>query len=302
MICNNLMHPLVRKRPRRRLSKDSTKSESSSSSLYPFLKGSSTPKNLTGKVALVTGASRGIGAGIALELGARHAAVAVNYVRGKDAAEGIVNQIQECGGQAVAIQADISHVAEITKLFNKTKEHFGKIDIVCSNSGVESFDRMEDITEEHFDKVFGLNFRAQFFVAQHAYQHGEPGGRLILMSSIAAGLISVGDHALYSASKAAVNGVTKSFAKDFGKKGITVNAIAPGGIKSDMFTQVAWRYIPGGTSAWPAEKTEVAMAEMCPLNRCGMPIDVARVVAFLVSEDGGWVNGKPHSNLCHPLY
>lgn len=112
------------------------------------------------------------------------------------------------------------------------------------------------------------------------------------MSSIAAGLIGVGDHALYSGSKSAVNGITKSFAKDFGKKGITVNAIAPGGVKSDMFTQVAWKYIPGATGEWSADKIEGAMASHCPLGRCAVPEDVARVVAFLAGEDGGWVNGE----------
>ena len=250
------------------------------------------PTNLAGKVALVTGASRGIGAGIALELGARKASIIVNYVKGKDGAENIVKQIEDLGSKAVAIQADVSKVPEITRLFEESKAHFGKIDIVCSNSGMESFDKTEDITEERFDLVFGLNLRAQFFVGQHAYKYCEPGGRLILMSSIAAGLIGVGDHALYSGSKSAVNGITKSFAKDFGKKGITVNAIAPGGVKSDMFTQVAWKYIPGATGDWSAEKIESAMASHCPLGRCALPVDVARVVAFLSSEDGGWVNGE----------
>lgn len=250
------------------------------------------PTNLTGKVALVTGASRGIGAGIALELGARGASVVVNYVKGLDGAQSIVSQIEALGSKGVAIQADVSKVPEITRLFEESKAHFGKIDIVCSNSGMESFDKTEDITEERFDLVFGLNLRAQFFVGQHAYKYCEPGGRLILMSSIAAGLISVGDHALYSGSKSAVNGITKSFAKDFGKKGITVNAIAPGGIKSDMFAQVAWKYIPGASGDWPAEKIEAEMANACPLGRCAMPVDVARVVAFLASEDGGWVNGE----------
>ena len=249
-------------------------------------------KDLSGKVALVTGASRGIGAGIAIELGSRGAAVAINYVKGIGPAREIVKQIEDSGSSAIAIQADVSKVSDITRLFKEAKSYFGKIDIVCSNSGMESFDRTEDITEDRFDRVFGLNFRAQFFVAQHAYEHCEEGGRLILMSSIAAGLITVGDHALYSASKAAINGATKSFAKDFGKKRITVNAVAPGGIKSDMFTEVAWRYIPGGTAQWSADKIEHAMADSCPLARCGLPVDIARVVAFLVGEDGGWVNGK----------
>ncbi|KAK4694842.1 hypothetical protein P7C71_g2801, partial [Lecanoromycetidae sp. Uapishka_2] len=249
------------------------------------------PTNLTGKVALVTGASRGIGAGIALELGRRGASVVVNYVKGLDGANAMVQQIEEFGSKALAIQADVSKVPEITRLFEESKAHFGKIDIVCSNSGMESFDATEDITEERFDLVFGLNLRAQFFVGQHAYKYCEPNSRLILMSSIAAGLISVGNHALYSGSKSAVNGITKSFAKDFGKKGMTVNAIAPGGVKSDMFTQVAWKYIPGADGSWPAEKIENMMAHHCPLGRCALPQDVARVVAFLASEDGGWVNG-----------
>lgn len=257
-------------------------------------------RSLAGKVALVTGASRGIGAGIALELGRRGASVVVNYVKGLTGAQAIVSQIESAGSSAHAIQADVSKVPEITRLFEAAKARFGKIDIVCSNSGMESFDRIEDVTEERFDLVFGLNLRAQFFVGQHAYRYCEEGGRLILMSSIAAGLISVGDHALYSGSKSAINGITKSFAKDFGKKGITVNAIAPGGVKSDMFTQVAWKYIPGATGEWSAEKIEGAMASHCPLNRCAVPEDVARVVAFLAGEDGGWVNGESFSLLSLP--
>ena len=266
---------------------------------------SSPPPSLAGKVALVTGASRGIGAGIALELGARHASVVVNYVKGKAGADEIVEKIEKSGGKAVAIQADVSKVPEITKLFEAAKAHFGKINIVCSNSGTESFDKTEDITEEKYDYVFGLNTRAQFFVGQHAYKYCENGGRCILMSSIAAGLLGVADHALYSGSKSAVNGIVKSFATDFGKKGMTCNGIAPGGVKSDMFTQVAWRYIPGADGTWSAEAIENAMASHCPLGRCAVPQDVARVVAFLAGEDGGWVNGTVKALLaltCNPAY
>lgn len=160
-----------------------------------------------------------------------------------------------------------------------------------SNSGTESWDKTEEVSEEKYDHVFNLNARAQFFVGQAAYKYLESNGRLILMSSIAAGLLGVKDHALYNASKMAVIGMIKAFATDFGKKGITVNGVAPGGIKSDMFTQNAWHYIPGGTPEWPAEKIETLMAQHCPLGRCAVPEDVARVVGFLASEDGGWVNG-----------
>ncbi|CAD0038330.1 NAD(P)-binding protein [Aureobasidium pullulans] len=241
--------------------------------------------SLHGKVALITGAGRGIGRGCAIELGRRGASVVVNYQSSKSSADEVVREIEATGSgaKAIAIQADVSKVAEIERLFQETKKHFGKIDIVMSNSGTESWDKTEEITEEKYDHVFNLNARAQFFVGQAAWKHLEDNGRLILMSSIAAGLLGVRDHALYNASKMAVIGMIKAFATDFGKRGITVNGVAPGGIKSDMFTSNAW---------WPAEKIENLMAEHCPLGRCAVPEDVARVVAFLASGDGSWVNGQ----------
>lgn len=250
--------------------------------------------SLHGKVALITGAGRGIGRGCAIELGRRGANVVVNYANSKSSADEVCKLIEETGtgAKAVSIQADVSKPAEIERLFQESKQHFGRIDIVMSNSGTESWDKTEDITEEKYDHVFNLNARAQFFVGQAAWKHLENNGRLILMSSIAAGLLGVKDHALYNASKMAVIGMIKAFATDFGVRGITVNGVAPGGIKSDMFTQNAWHYIPGGTPDIPAATIENMMAEHCPLKRCATPEDVARVVAFLSSEDGGWVNGQ----------
>lgn len=250
--------------------------------------------SLEGKVALITGAGRGIGRGCALELGRRGCSVIVNYVSSAGPAQEVVKEISSngTGAKAVAIQADVSKVSEINRLFEESKKAFGKIDIVMSNSGTESWDKTEEVTEEKYDHVFNLNARAQFFVGQAAFKHLEKNGRLILMSSIAAGLLGVKDHALYNASKMAVIGMIKAFATDFGVKGITVNGVAPGGIKSDMFTQNAWHYIPGGSPDWPADKIEKLMADHCPLGRCAVPDDVARVVAFLASEDGGWVNGE----------
>jgi len=250
--------------------------------------------SLEGKVALITGAGRGIGRGVALELGKRGASVVVNYVSSAGPAQEVVKEIESYnnGARAVAIRADVSKVPEINRLFDEAKRAFGKIDIVMSNSGTESWDKTDEITEEKYDHVFNLNARAQFFVGQAAFKHLERDGRLILMTSIAAGLMGVKDHALYNSSKMAVIGMVKAFATDFGVKGITVNGVAPGGIKSDMFAQNAWHYIPGGTPDWPADKIENLMAEHCPLGRCAVPEDVARVVAFLSSADGGWVNGQ----------
>lgn len=199
--------------------------------------------SLHNKVALVTGASRGIGKGCALELARRGCSIVVNYANTKAGADEVVKEIESMGtgAKAVAIQADVSKVKEIERLFQESKKHFGKINIVMSNSGTESWDKTEDITEEKFDHVFNLNARAQFFVSQAAWKHLENDGRLILMSSIAAGLLGVHDHSLYNASKMAVIGMIKAFATDFGVRGITVNGVAPGGIKSDMFTQNAWQ-------------------------------------------------------------
>jgi len=250
--------------------------------------------SLEGKVALITGAGRGIGRGVALELARRGASVVVNYVSSAGPAQEVVAEITSYnnGARAVAIQADVSKVSEIDRLFAEAKKAFGRLDIVMSNSGTESWDKTEEVTEEKYDHVFNLNARAQFFVGQAAFKNLEQNGRLILMTSIAAGLMGVKNHALYNSSKMAVIGMVKAFATDFGVKGITVNGVAPGGIKSDMFTQNAWHYIPGGTPDIPAAKIEQMMADHCPLGRCAVPEDVARVVAFLASEDGGWVNGE----------
>jgi len=194
-------------------------------------------KTLIDKVALVTGAGRGIGYGIALELGQRGAKVVVNYGSSKEGADNLVKEIEAAGSQAIAIQADISKTPEVKRLFQAAIDHFGRLDIVCSNAGKEVFSPEEEVTEQLYDDVFALNTRAQFFVAQQAYMNLQHGGRIILMSSVAATMSGIPNHALYAGSKAAVEGFTRSFAKDCGHKRITVNAIAPGGVKSDMFQQ-----------------------------------------------------------------
>lgn len=247
---------------------------------------------LDGKVALVTGAGRGLGAGLAIELGQRGASVVVNYSKSQSLAEKVVAEIEAVGSKAVAIQADVSKVPQITKLFEQALAHFGRLDIVVSNSGTEIFCAEEDVTEEEYDRVFALNTRAQFFVAQHAYRHLTRGGRIVLMSSVAATMSGIPNHAIYAGSKAAVEGFTRSFATDCGHKGITVNAIAPGGVKSDMFTENAWHYVPGADPSWSLDSIEQGLANFCPLKRVAVPEDVARVVAFLAGPDSEWINGE----------
>ena len=246
---------------------------------------------LTGKVALVTGSGRGIGKETALELARRGAKVVVNYANSDVAAEDVVKQIKKLGSDAIAVKANVSHVPDIISLFDQIIKHFGKIDIVCSNSGVVSFGHLKDVTEEEYDRVFATNTRGQFFVAREAYKHLEVGGRIILMGSITGQAKGVPKHTLYSASKGAIETFVRCMAIDCGDKKITVNCVAPGGIKTDMYQKVCKEYIPNGENLTDQQVDEYA-ATWSPTNRVGMPIDVARVTAFLASQDGEWVNGK----------
>lgn len=246
---------------------------------------------LAGKVALVTGGSRGIGSGISLELARKGAAVAVNYARDPNSADKIVQEIEKSGVRAAAFQADLTQVESIASLFRQVLAHFGQLDIVVSNSGTEKFVSLADTTLDDFNAVFDLNTRAQFFVAKNAYDYIQPGGRVVLMSSIAAG-VGVPGHSLYAGSKSAIEGFTRCFAADFGKKRCTVNAIAPAGVKSDMWMSNSWRYAPGCDQSSSIEEIEQALANGSPLQRCGVPADIGRVVAFLSSPAGEWINGE----------
>ncbi|KAN0090390.1 1,3,8-naphthalenetriol reductase-like protein [Hyaloscypha variabilis] len=248
--------------------------------------------SLEGKVALVTGSGRGIGRGIALELAKRGASVVINYAASSKPAQEAVKEIESTGSKGIAIQGDMTKVADIRRVFKEAIDHFGRLDIVMSNSGTESFKKEEDVTEEDYDKVFALNTRAQFFVAQEALKTLENGGRIILMSSVAATMSGVPNHALYAGSKAAVEGFVRSFSVDCGPKSITVNGIAPGGVKTDMFDENSWHYAPGGYKGMPLDKIEAGLASICPLKRVAVPQDIGRVVAFLASEEGEWINGQ----------
>ncbi|KAL9610591.1 MAG: hypothetical protein Q9167_004717 [Letrouitia subvulpina] len=249
------------------------------------------PYRLDGKVALVTGSGRGIGAAMAVELGRCGAKVVVNYSNARESAEKVVAEIKALGSDAVAFQADVRQVAQTAKLMDEAVKHYGGLDIVCSNAGVVSFGHLGDVTEEEFDRVFSINTRGQFFVAREAYRHLREGGRIILMSSNTAKDFSVPKHSLYSGSKGAIDSFVRVLSKDCGHKKITVNAVAPGGTVTDMFHDVSQHYIPNGEK-YTAEERQQMAAHASPLTRNGYPVDIARVVCFLASNEGEWVNGK----------
>ncbi|KAL8689761.1 MAG: hypothetical protein Q9218_004636 [Villophora microphyllina] len=221
----------------------------------------------------------------------RGASLVVNYAKSAYAAENVVAGIEALGTKAIAIQADVSKPAEIVALFDKAVKHYGHLDIVVSNSGVESFGHIAEITPEEFDRVFTVNTRGHLLVAQQAYKHLTEGGRLVMLSSISASAKGMKDHGIYSGSKNAVEAFARCLAVDLGDKRITVNAIAPGGIRTDIWIEAARKYIPGPEN-WSDEQVDEAASTWSPLKRPGYPEDIARVVAFLCSNDGEWVNGQ----------
>ncbi|PQE23777.1 tetrahydroxynaphthalene reductase protein [Rutstroemia sp. NJR-2017a BBW] len=239
---------------------------------------------------LMTGSSRGIGAAIALRLASHGANLVINYVSNESATKDVVEQIEQLGTKAIAVRADVTRKSEVMAMFQEAKTEFGRIDIVMSNSGIEHFGEIPSVTEEDIDKVFNVNVKAQFFVAQAAYEYLEDGGRLMLISSISA-VWGVPRHAIYASSKAAVQGMAKCLAVDFGKRGITVNVIAPGGVKTDMYEQVAKEYIPGGENL-SIEEIDMHISKMSPLGRPGFTNDVAGVVAFIAGPDSQWLTGQ----------
>jgi 3-oxoacyl-[acyl-carrier protein] reductase len=237
---------------------------------------------LTGKVAVVTGASKGIGAAIAVSLGAEGAAVVVNYASSKAGADKVVAAISGAGGRAIAVQADVSQPADIGKLFSESKQAFGKVDILVNNAGVYEFGPLENVTAEHFHRQFNLNVLGLLLTTQEAVKHFTPAGGSIVNISSVVGRHPLPGAAVYSATKAAVDAVTKSLAKELGPKKIRVNSLNPGMIETE-----------GLHAAGFAEGDfRKHIESQTPLGRIGRPDDTAKVAVFLASDDSGWVTGE----------
>jgi 3-oxoacyl-[acyl-carrier protein] reductase len=237
---------------------------------------------LTGKVALVTGASKGIGAEIAKSLAAEGASVVVNYSSSKDGADKVVADIKAKGGKAVAVQGDFSKKEDIGKVFAEVKKTFGRLDTLVNNAGVYAFSPLEDVTEEHFHKLFNLNVLGLILASREAAkQFGPEGGSIINIGSAVTSL-NPPTASVYTATKAAVDSVTRTLAKELGPKKIRVNSINPGMVETEG-THTAG-FIGSDFQKW-AESTT-------PLGRIGQTRDIAPVAAFLASDDASWLTGE----------
>ena len=237
---------------------------------------------LQGKVAVVTGASKGIGAAIAKSLAAEGAAVVVNYASAKAGADTVVAAIKAAGGKAVAVQGDVASKADVKRLFRETRDAFGAPNVLVNNAGVFAFGPLEDVAEEEFHRQFNINVLGTLLTTQEAVKHFPAGsGSIINVSSVASVSPPPGS-AIYAATKGAVDTLTKGLAQELAGRGIRVNAIAPGGVETE-----------GTHSAGIiGSDFEKAMIAGTPFGRLGQPDDIARVAVFLASDDSAWLTGE----------
>lgn len=236
-------------------------------------------QKLTGKVALVTGSSRGIGRKIAEELALQGAKVIINYAGNSEKAIAVVAAIKKQGGEATAIQADISQVVEVERLFQGAMEAYGKIDILVNNAGIMITKPITAITEEDFDRIFAVNVKGTYFACQQAARHMAADGRIINFSTSVAGLMFPA-YSIYAGTKGAVEQFTRQLAKEFGPKGITINAVAPGPVNTELFTV-------GKTK----EQIET-LTTMNAFGRLGETADIAKVVLWLAGQEAQWITGQ----------
>jgi len=233
----------------------------------------------TGKVAIVTGASRGIGAAIAERLAGDGFTVLVNYSGAAAPAEALVRKIEAAGGHALAAQADVSDPAAVRRLFDAAETAFGGVDVLVNNAGIMSLAPLAQTADEDFDRQIAVNLKGSFNTLREAANRLRAGGRIINFSSSVVGLLQPG-YAVYAATKAGIEAMTSILAKELRGRNITVNAVAPGPTATDLFLK--------GKSPELVEH----LAKLAPLERLGQPEDIAATVAFLAGRDAGWINGQ----------
>ncbi|MEJ6487548.1 glucose 1-dehydrogenase [Nostoc punctiforme UO1] len=239
-------------------------------------------KKLDGKIAVVTGASKGIGASIAKHFAAEGAAVVVNYASSKEGADRVVDEITNAGGKAIAVQANITKKAEVERLFVKMEQVFGRLDILVNNAGIYEYLPLEDITEDHFHKQFDLNVLGLILTSQQGAKYfGSAGGSIINISSIAS-TATPATGSVYNATKAAVDAVTKSLAKELGPRQIRVNSINPGMVETEGLQAI-------GVLESNFRKQIEAQT---PLGRIGQVQDIAPAAVFFASSDSAWITGE----------
>ena len=237
---------------------------------------------LKDKVAIVTGASKGIGAAIAEHLAAAGAAVVVNYAFSKEGADHVVAEIRHQGGKAVSVQANVAKQADVERLFSETKKAFGRLDILVNNAGIYEFSPIEGVTEEHFHKHFDLNVLGLLLASKEAARHFDAAGGSIINIGSSASTLTPPNASVYTASKAAVDAVTRSLAKELGPRNIRVNSINPGmvdteGARAGGFVESDFRK---------------ELEARTPLGRIGRPDDIAPAAVFLASSDAAWITGE----------
>jgi 3-oxoacyl-[acyl-carrier protein] reductase len=238
--------------------------------------------DLKGKVAIVTGASKGIGAGIARSLGAAGAAVVVNYATSQEGADRVVADIKAKGGQAIAVKGDVAKAADVRRLFDETRKAFGAVDVLVNNAGIYKFQALDEVTEDEFHSQFNTNVLGTILATQEAARHFGPNGGSVINVSSVASEDAVPTASVYSATKGAVDTLTRVLAAELGPRKIRVNVLAPGGVETEG-THAA------GVIGSDFEKQIIART---PLGRFGQPDDIARVAVFLASDDSAWLTGE----------
>lgn len=235
--------------------------------------------DLNEKVIIVTGSAKGIGATIAKTLASKGATLIINYASSKTDADSVVTEIMNTGGKAISVKADVSKSEEVKQLFDTTINQFGKVDILINNAGIAIYKSIKDTTDEDFDRIFDINVKGTFNTMREAASRLSDGGRIINFSSSVTRLM-LPTYGTYTATKSAVEQMTRVFAKEIGNRNITVNSVSPGPVNTELFTQ--------GKS----DETIARLASMSAFNRIGETNDIANVISFLITDEAQWITAQ----------